>query len=452
MTIKHETYARLTDQAVKAAKPPGTGEGARDISDGMIPGLSLRVTPQGHKSWTLRAKWRGDRVRVDLGEYPATSLSEARRLAAAARKLADRGDNPELAVRPYLESIDVATAIDDWLKTKGDRRSVDQERRRLEIYMVPDFGRAPVKAVTTAELSALLREVAFKGKAVETKRQTKPRPKPVEANRLYTSLCALFHWCHKNGLRDDNPAALLDKPVKEEPSAARRREGTEPLLDMTELAQLWRLAPSLPGAVLGDLLQCLLLVPLRREEWTGLRWTERRVTFTADAWKGSALQLPADRMKGRRPAIVPLSAKATEILDERHKLTSRGKYVFAVPGRDTPFAGWRRGADTLRAALGAGLPVDQVRDDWSPHTIRASVATAMVRDLGADELLVGRILQHSPKSALGITDTYQRSQRLAEQAALLERWSEHLQSVAGALAAKSDAGGQVVQLAAVAQG
>jgi integrase len=450
MTAKQKPFARLTDQAVKAAKPATF---ARDIADGTVAGLSLRVTPQGHKSWTLRAKWRGDRVRVDLGEYPTTSLAEARELATAARKLADRGDNPELAVRPYLESVDVSTAINDWLESKKDKRSVEQERRRLEIYVVPDFGRAPVKAVTHAELAALLHAVAFKGKAVETKRQTKPRPKPVEANRLHTSLSAFFHWCHKNGLRGDNPAALLVKPVDVEPSAVRRREGTEPLLDMTELARLWSRAPELPGAVLGDLLRCLLLVPLRREEWTGLRWTERKETFTGDGWSGAALRLPADRMKGRRLAVVPLSTKAAEILDARHKITGHGKYVFAVPGRDTPFAGWRRGADTLRAALGAGLPDDDVRNDWSPHTIRASVATAMVRDLGADELLVGRILQHSPRSALGITDTYQRSQRLVEQADLLERWSEHLQAVAASVAApEADAAGRVVSLRRVVIG
>ena len=58
----------------------------------------------------------------------------------------------------------------------------------------------------------------------------------------------------------------------------------------------------------------------------------------------------------------------------------------------------------------------------------------MVRDLGAEELLVGRILQHSARSVLGVTDTYQRSSRLAEQAELLGRWASHLQAVALALA------------------
>lgn len=420
--------AKLTDQAVKAAKP---GKAARDITDGTVPGFSLRVTPGGHKSWALRIKWRGGRSRIDLGEYPATSLAAARELAQEARRLAGRGENPEHAVRPPVSGVTVTKAIERWLEAKHRNRSVGLERRRMELHVTPVIGQEDVRAVTKAQLHALVHDMAF-GKDA----------KPVEANRVYTSLRGLFRWCVEADLRDDDPSALFRKPTREEPSAVRRREGTEPLLDMAELAKLWNLAPSLPGAVLGDLVRCLLLVPLRREEWTGLRWAECREDFTADGWKGAALRLPAARMKGRRPAIVPLPSAAADILEARRKLTGKDEHVFAVPGRDTAFAGWRRAADTLRAALGADLPVKQRRDDWSPHTIRASVATALVRELGADELLVGRILQHSPRSALGITDTYQRSSRLAEQADLLEQWSSHLQVAAHTLAASPGGGPQ----------
>ncbi len=89
--------AKLTDQAVKATKP---GEFARDITAGSVPGLSLRVTPSGHKSWALRVKWHGGRSRIVLGNYPATSLANARELALEARRLAGRGENPGHAVRP----------------------------------------------------------------------------------------------------------------------------------------------------------------------------------------------------------------------------------------------------------------------------------------------------------------------------------------------------------------
>jgi integrase len=167
----------------------------------------------------------------------------------------------------------------------------------------------------------------------------------------------------------------------------------------------------------------MLLVPLRRDEWTDLTWVELRESFTADGWDGAALCIPAKRMKGRRLTVVPLPAQAAAILAERRKITGRGANVFSVPGRAGPFNGWKRAAETLRRALGD-------RDDWSPHTIRKSVATAMVRDLKADELLVGRVLQHSPKAALGVTAVYQRSDRIAEQAELLTRWADHLEAVA----------------------
>jgi integrase len=309
----------------------------------------------------------------------------------------------------------VVQATTLWLETKAGNRSLAMERRRMELHVLPVLGEREVRTVERADLAALLHAMAYGA-----------NPKPVEANRAFTSLRGLFRWCAEVGLRDDDPTSLLRKPVKVEPSAVRQREGLEPLLDTVELAWLWRAAPAINSTVLGDLLRCMLLVPLRRDEWTDLTWAELREPFTADGWTGAALCIPAKRMKGRRLAVVPLSPRAATVLAERRKVTERGEHVFSVPGRASPFKGWKRAAQTLRRVLGD-------RDDWSPHTIRKSVATAMVRDLRADELLVGRILQHSLKAALGVTAVYQRSDRIAEQAELLSRWADHLEAVAAAL-------------------
>jgi integrase len=312
--------------------------------------------------------------------------------------------------------VSVTVAISRWLETKSGNRSVGLERRRLELHVAPFIGDSDLRTVTRAQLSALLHTLAYGANA-----------KPVEANRTYTSLRGFFRWCRSADLRDDDPTELLEKPTKEEPSARRRREEIEPLLDMDELARLWNSAPAIKGSILPDLLRCLLLVPLRREEMTGLAWAEVREAYVGDGWRGAALALPAARMKGGRPAVVPLSAAFVEILAARRKMTAGTPYVFAFPGREKPFAGWRHGTEAIRAALGS-------RTDWSPHTIRKSVATALVRDLGAEELLVGRILQHSVRSALGVTAVYQRSSRLAEQSALLTKWADHLQAVAAKVA------------------
>ena len=75
--------ARLTDAAIKGAKPGST---TRDIYDESEPGLCLRVQPKGRKSWGLRIRVRGQQRRFDIGEYPSTSLAEARDTAAAMKK------------------------------------------------------------------------------------------------------------------------------------------------------------------------------------------------------------------------------------------------------------------------------------------------------------------------------------------------------------------------------
>lgn len=403
----------LTDSAVRGAKPGATD---RDLADGTVPGLALRVYKSGRKAWALRLRVGRRQRRLDLGEFPGTSLADARDLARAARRLAATGGDPEHAVRPPVveAGVTVSEAVARWLETKKGNRSHHMEKRRMALHVEPELGTRPLREIALHDLAGRLHEMAF-GRD----------PKPVEANRTFTSLRGLFGWAQAMGLRHDDPTMLLKRPVKVEPSAVRRREGTEALLGMAELARLYALAPTIDSAVLGDLVRCMILVPLRRDEWTDLAWSELRREMVADGWAGPSLAIAAARMKGRRPAIVPLPAQALAMLDARRK-DQRGDYAFAVGARNAPFSGWKHAAVALRRVLKAD-------DEWSAHTIRKSVATAMVRDLKADELLVGRILQHSSRSALGITSVYQRSDRLSEQAELLQRWADHVGKTAASL-------------------
>jgi hypothetical protein len=65
-----------------------------------------------------------------------------------------------------------------------------------------------------------------------------------------------------------------------------------------------------------------------------------------------------------------------------------------------------------------------------------------VRDVGADEGLVKRILQHSEESLLGVTAIYQKSRRLKEQAEMLQKWCALIEKVA----AETEAGTNVAQI------
>jgi integrase len=408
--------ARLTDAAVKAAK---AGSTTRDLYDEAEGGLCLRVQPSGRKAWALRIRIRSRLQRFTIGEYPETGLGEARELAGRMKKAARRGDDPMEVLRPAPSGEpSMREAIANYMETKRDNRSHDQEKTRFKLHVEPVLGDKRVDAVTKAELDVLLQDMVKTGMRAEP-------------NRVFTSLSGFWSWAvHQRGYRADNPMAGMKRPVRLEPSQARQKAGTVSLLDLHELCTLWRLALSLPSTVLPDLVPCMIAVPLRREEWTSLRWSEFR-QVVEDGWRGWALKIPAERMKGKRPAVVPLPSQAVAILEARRKLTGSSDYVFSVPGSKKPFAGWKRSADALRVVLGSPTI-------WTPHDIRRSVATALARDVGADEGIIKRILQHSDDVLLGVTAIYQKSRRLNEQAEVLQSWCDLIERVAGGAADAAD--------------
>ena len=52
-----------------------------EVFDMLVPGLAIRVTPAGHKSFTLYYRHHGRMRRVGLGRYPDVLLADARTAA-----------------------------------------------------------------------------------------------------------------------------------------------------------------------------------------------------------------------------------------------------------------------------------------------------------------------------------------------------------------------------------
>src|SRR4051812_35526013 len=84
----------LTDALVRSVQPPMTGR--LEIVDLRVPGLELRVTPSGARSFSFRFRdcRTGKLARASVGPYPAVSLSHARARAEEMRRLVAAGGNP----------------------------------------------------------------------------------------------------------------------------------------------------------------------------------------------------------------------------------------------------------------------------------------------------------------------------------------------------------------------
>jgi hypothetical protein len=85
--------AKLTDTGVRSYQPRAA---QYSIGDAACPGLCIRVTPKGIKTFAFayRNKGTGQVVWLTFGRYPDVPLSRARELANDARKTAALGGTP----------------------------------------------------------------------------------------------------------------------------------------------------------------------------------------------------------------------------------------------------------------------------------------------------------------------------------------------------------------------
>jgi len=130
----------------------------------------------------------------------------------------------------------------------------------------------------------------------------------------------------------------------------------------------------------------------------------------------------------RVAARVPLSPEAMDIVGAQSR-GMRGSFVFSLSNGAKPFNGWRSASPYLKEESALvdtkGQPLD-----WHLHDIRRGVATALGEHMNVSEEMIGRILGHSSKSRMGITATYERSERLDQMSIVLGDWgkliSEHI--------------------------
>jgi len=79
----------LTTKFCDSIKPPAAGR--LEIFDAATPGLALRVTERGVKSWSVMYRLAGKRRRDTIGRYPDLGVRAARARAAHAQELVDQG-------------------------------------------------------------------------------------------------------------------------------------------------------------------------------------------------------------------------------------------------------------------------------------------------------------------------------------------------------------------------
>ena len=304
---------KLNARQVDAAKPR---EKAYQLAEGA--GLYLEVAPSGSRYWRMKYRFNGKEKRMAFGVYPAVSLAQARALRDEAKKKLAEGIDPSFAKKEEKLVRDVrlhntfqAVAL-EWHGTKVSRWSEGYASDIIEAFnkdIFPYIGQQPVNEIKPLVLLNVLRRMESRG-ATEKAKKVRQRCSEV------------FRYAIVTGRAEYNPAADLT-------SAMSGHESKHyPFLTVEELPDFFKALSGYTGSPLIVLAARLLIL-------TGVRTGELRGAFWSEFDLEKAVwEIPAERMKMKRPHLVPLSTQALEIVQQLKVMS--GQYPLVFPGRNDP--------------------------------------------------------------------------------------------------------------------
>lgn len=298
---------------IRRAKPEAK---AYTLGDGQ--GLSLLIEPNGSKSWRFRYRYAGKPKMISLGVYPTITLADARSRRDNARKLVAEGKNPsevrkeqKIALQTESESAFEKIAT-EWHQMKSAKWSAGYASDIMEAFqndIFPYVGTRPIGEIKPLELLNVLRKIEKRG-ALEKMRKVRQRCSEV------------FRYAIATGKAEFNPAADLSSALEVHQS------NHFPFLKADEIPDFLRALDGYTGSKIVQIATKLLMI-------TGVRTIELRAALWSEFDLGNAIwEIPAERMKMRRPHLVPLSTQALDLLNELKLMTGNYRYVF--PGRNDP--------------------------------------------------------------------------------------------------------------------
>ena len=300
----------LTDLEIRRSKPR---EKPYTLSDGN--GLSLLVEPNGSKGWRFRYRFDGKPKMLSLGTYPTISLADARQKRDDAKKLVAAAINPsevrkrEKQDRKAERGNTFEVIAREWYEKRFDRWSAsyaEEMIKTFEVDVFPYIGSRPIAEIKPMELMGVLSLLDERG-ATEKLRKVRQRCGEVWRYAIVT------------GRAEYNPAPDLVSafaPHKKEHYA---------FLKADELPEFLRTLDTYSGSFLvKTAMRLQVLTGLRPGELRQAEWSE--IDIEKKIW-----EVPAERMKKRRPHCVPLPRQAINLLEQLRPIT--GQYRFIFPGR-----------------------------------------------------------------------------------------------------------------------
>ena len=290
---------RLTDAGIARLRP---AEREFTVWDSRVPGLGVRVRPNGGRSFVLIRTVGGRTKRVSLGPVEGQGIDEARRacLAMIAEADGDAPEEPEREAPLFRDFVAGAWHEAQFARCKPSTRQ--GMRYALDARLLPAFGATALDRITRTQVEDWFEDFS--------------RTAPGGANRAIDLLRQILNFGIACGHLETNPTRGV---------ARNRRTAMTRFLSRDEIRRLHAAldAASGQGPVRrqqADVIRLLVYTGCRKSEIVRLRWSEV---------DGDTLAL-GDGKTG--PRKVHLNPQARAVLDRQ----PRGEIPWVFPSSRRP--------------------------------------------------------------------------------------------------------------------
>jgi integrase len=357
--------------------------------------LYIRVKESGARSWVFRYKLAGQVKELGLGSLNTVTILDARKFAKGMNQFLLLGKNPALYLKAdsTLELKTFKERAIEYIESKRDgwrnAKHAAQWLSTLEEYAYPKLGKMYPSEITLADVLSVLTPI-WKSKT-ETASRLRGR---IESILSYAAVSEQSD--RRNPARwKGNLDMVLPKPdsvtpVKHHPSL---KYLDLPLL-MSELRQ--------KDSISAYCLRFTVLTSTRSGEARGALWSE--IDLDNKVW-----EIPASRMKAKKPHKVPLNNEAIEIL-EKMKSIKHGK-------SDLVF---NNGGDKVISDVSVSKALKSLRQSITVHGFRSTFRVWGAETTSIPRVVLEFALAHNIQDET--EGAYQRSDLFERRRELMNIW------------------------------
>ncbi|EBP0013886.1 tyrosine-type recombinase/integrase [Salmonella enterica] len=390
---------KLTARQISTAKPT---EKPYKLSDGG--GLYLLVNPNGSRYWRMKYRYAGKEKLLSIGVYPDVTLAEARDKRTQAKRILAAGDDPSEVKQAEREAKNLAVNNSfellalEWHEHKKPNWSsgyADDIMEYLRKDIFPYIGKKAITDIKPITMLSVLKKMEERGVLDKLK-------KTRQACRQ------IFTYAIITGRAEFNPVTDLAGALKTP------KQQHFPHLMPAQIGPFIHAVNTYSGSKVTRIATLLLMyTSVRTIELRASEWTE--FDLDNDLW-----QIPKERMKMRRPHLVPLSKQVKSLLLELKSITGWGKYVF--PGRNDAHKPMSEASiNQVIKRIGYGGKA-------TGHGFRHTMSTVL-HEKGFNSAWIETQLAHADRNT--IRGTYNHAQYLDGRREMLQWYADYLDELAG---------------------